>query len=780
MNTPPISYNELDRLAVLQRLDILDTEPEERFDRITRLAQQIFNSDFCTISLIDKDRQWFKSTVNIDMKESTRDTAFCAHTILEDQYMVVPDTLDDERFVDNPFVVGDPKVRSYAGANLIVQGQRVGTLCVFGNAPRSFSDQQVQQLIDLAKVVESELQRHDNTRLLKEIHQYQLQFEESQKLVRVRSKILEKIVTSESLSVVLREIVEAIENEYLHQKCSILLLENNRLKMGAAPSLPDFYNDAIDGVEIGPELGSCGNTAFTNALTVVEDISTHPYWTAWADIAQRANLRSCWSQPIRGTNNEVLGTFAIYHEDVSKPSPEAILLIEQFAHIASIAIERERANQLIWHQANFDVLTALPNRNLMEEQLKHLLATAKREKTKVAVLFLDLDNFKEVNDTLGHDVGDLLLVECAKRILQCIRQDDTAARLGGDEFVILLGGAHNERFLDKLIQNLLGVISEPYLLNQKKIHSSASIGVTLFPDDADNVTSLLKNADQAMYGAKAQGKNSHRYYSKDMQESALKRLSYKNDLRYAIEHKQFYIEYQPIVDLQQNRMHKAEALIRWRHPEKGIIRPDEFIPIAEESGAIIDISNWVFEQVCEDAYRWRKQLCPDLQISVNTSPSHYFCREPNIMNWLLVLLDKGLPPHAVVLEITENLLMDANSLVSKKLFQFRQAGVGIALDDFGTGYSSISYLKKFPTDFIKIDRSFVHSMTEVSNDKVLCEAIIVMAKKLGIQVVAEGIETQEQLAILKKMGCDYAQGYYFSKPLGKVAFETLLTKQCQQ
>lgn len=774
---PPSIGNESDRLAALHRLEILDTDPEERFDRITRLAQHIFNSDFSTISLIDKERQWFKSSVNLGIKESSRDSAFCAHTILEQQYLIVPDTLEDERFVNNPFVVGEPKVRSYAGANLIVQGQRVGTLCVFDSSPASFSPQQVQQLIDLAKVVESELERYDNARLLQEIHQYQRQFEESQKLVRVRSKILEKIVTSESLGVVLREIVEAIEKEYLHQKCSILLLENNCLKMGAAPSLPDFYNDAIDGVEIGPGLGSCGNTAFTNALTVVEDISIHPYWVAWADIAQQANLRSCWSQPIRGTNNEVLGTFAIYHEEVSTPTPEAISLIEQFAHIASIAIEKERANQLIWKQANFDVLTALPNRNLMEEQLKHLLATAKREDTKVAVLFLDLDNFKEVNDTLGHDVGDLLLVECAKRILQCIRQDDTAARLGGDEFVILLGGAHNERFLDKLIQNLLGVISEPYLLNEKRLHTSASIGVTLFPDDADNVTSLLKNADQAMYGAKAQGKNSHRYYSKDMQESALKRLSYKNDLRYAIEHEQFYLEYQPIIDIQQNRLHKAEALIRWRHPEKGIIRPDEFIPIAEESGAIIDISNWVFEQVCEDAYHWRKQLCPDLQISVNTSPSHYFCREPNIMNWLLVLLDKGLPPHAVVLEITENLLMDANSLVSKKLFQFRQAGVGIALDDFGTGYSSISYLKKFPTDFIKIDRSFVNSMTEVSNDKVLCEAIIVMAKKLGIQVVAEGIETQEQLTILKKMGCDFAQGYYFSKPLGKAAFEALLAKQ---
>lgn len=774
MITPPKLSNELDRLKTLARLKILDTEPEERFDRITRLAQQLFNCDYASISLVDGERQWFKSSVNLDIKETSREVAFCAHTIEQEHYLIVPDALEDARFSKNPLVLEEPNIRFYAGVKLVVEGHAVGTLCVFGTQTRDFSEQHIAQLNDLGKMVESEMSRQDSHHLLKELAIYQSQFEESQKLTRVRSALLEKVVSSESLEVVLSKIVEAIESEYPEQLCSILLLEGNKLKMGAAPSLPFFYNEAIDGVEIGLGVGSCGNTAFINELTVVENIATHPFWEGWAELAKQANLASCWSQPIRGANNEVLGTFAVYHEYQSCPTSDALKLIEQFAHIASIAIERERANRLIWQQANFDVLTSLPNRNLMEEQLKHLIASASRDNTSVAVLFLDLDNFKEVNDTLGHDVGDLLLIEVAKRIEDNIRQEDTAARLGGDEFVILLGGITESHVLDKIIQKLLRVISEPYSLNQKRMHTSVSIGVTLFPDDGDGVTTLLKNADQAMYGAKAQGKNSHQFYSKGMQEQALKRLAVKNDLRYAIDHQQFYLEYQPILDIQTNTISKAEALIRWNHPERGLVRPDEFIPIAEESGAIIEISNWVFDQVCADTLKWRKQYCPNLQISINTSPSHYFSRDPNIMEWLQVLLDKGLPPNAVLLEITENLLMDANSQVTKKLFQFRQAGVGIALDDFGTGFSSISYLKKFPTDFIKIDRSFVHSMTEVSNDKVLCEAIIVMAKKLGIKVVAEGIETREQLKILKTMGCDYGQGYLFSKPLAKEAFEALL------
>ncbi|MBU3021651.1 EAL domain-containing protein [Aestuariibacter sp. A3R04] len=777
MSNPAGSKDEYDRIKALHKLNILDSEPEERFDRITRLAQHFFNCEYAAITFIDSERQWLKSRVNLALRESPKCDSFCVHTIAQEEHLVIADTRLDNRFANNPFVTGQPNIRFYAGVKLTLNGYALGALCVFDSHKKTFTDEQLAQLKDLANIVESELVRQEIIQANETLRGYEKQVEETRKLTRVRSAILEKIVSSDTLGTVLHNIVDAVEHEYSNMFCSILLLEGNRLRLGAAPSLPQFYNDAIDGVVVGPGVGSCGNTAYSNALTIVEDITTHPYWEAWSDIAAQAKLGSCWSQPIRGASGEALGTFAIYHSTPSSPTSEQINQIEQFAHIASIAIERERANQLIWRQANFDVLTGLPNRNLMEDHLNLALKAAQREKTKVAVLFLDLDNFKDVNDSLGHDTGDVLLVECAQRIENALRKEDTVSRLGGDEFVVVLGGLSDVILLEKVVQKLMRNVSEPYTLNQQIVHTSTSVGITLYPDDGEDITSLLKNADQAMYGAKAQGKNSYQFYTKSMQDAAMKRIVLLNDIREALKNEQFFLEYQPIVHLRTNTVTKAEALIRWQHPEKGLIRPDEFIPLAEESGLIFDISNWVFEQVCDDAIQWRRDLCPTLQLSINTSPSHYFSANPDIMDWLTVLLGKGLSSDAVLLEITENLFMEANFSVAKKLFQFRQAGVGIALDDFGTGYSSISFLKKYPTDFIKIDRSFVKSMTEVSNDKVLCEAIIVMAKKLGIKVVAEGIETEEQLTILNNMGCDYGQGYFLSKPLNKSNFGEILQKE---
>ncbi|MEG3765849.1 sensor domain-containing phosphodiesterase [Alteromonas sp. 14N.309.X.WAT.G.H12] len=777
MTKPPKPSNEVDRLRTLRRLEILDTKPEERYDRITRIATKIFGCAYSSISLIDEERQWFKSGVNLDLSETHRDMAFCAHTITKTRLLIVPDTHEDPDFATNPLVTGPPHVRFYAGVKVMFDGFAMGALCIFNDAPKPFSSADEAMLHDLGKLVEAEFEREALSTLSKKLAYQQAQLEETQKLTRVRSIILEKVVKAESLSLALLYIVKAIENEYPNKRCSILLLEGNKLRLGAAPSFPSFYNEQVNGLEIGFGHGSCGTAAFTNNLVIVKDISTHPYWTQWRELAARANLGACWSQPICSANGEVLGTFAIYHEAPATPSEGELVRIGQFAHIASIAIERERANKVIWRQANYDVLTGLPNRNLMEVHLKQAIKMADRAQSKVAVMLLDLDNFKDINDTLGHDFGDKLLIECARRIENCIRQQDTVARLGGDEFVLIFNNISSKNDLDRIIQDLLSSISTPQTIEQERVHTSVSIGVTLYPDDAQDATSILKNADQAMYGAKSLGKNSYYFYTKRLHDEALQRLTLLNDLRYAIENHQLFIEYQPIVNLQNKQVTKAEALIRWQHPVKGLIRPDEFIPIAEESGLIIEISDWVFQQVCDDAKKWRARYCPDLQLSINTSPTHYFSAEPNIMEWLDTLLASGTPSNAITLEITESLLMDADDKVSQKLFHFRQAGVSIALDDFGTGYSSISYLKKYPTDYVKIDRSFVNSMTEVSNDKVLCEAIILMAKKLGIEVVAEGIETNEQLTILTKMGCDYGQGYLFAKPLSKGDFDAFLATE---
>ena len=766
--------NERERLSALKRLGIVNTPIEARFDRITELACRVFNCKFAFISFVEEHRQWFKSSANINITETPRHESVCSHTIEQQHPLVVTNMLEDERFKKNPHVFSHPYFRFYAGVRLLFDGYAVGTLCVLDDQPKHFDGLQIEQLKSFGELVENELNRKEYNDLSEQLEEYQFKLAQTQKITRVRSAILEKVVNAESLHTVLHDIVYAIEAEYTEQICSILLLENGKLKKGAAPSLPDFYNDAIDGVAIGEGVGSCGNTAATNALTIVEDISTHPFWSAWKELAASADVAACWSQPIQGANGDVIGTFAIYHREKAVPTAEERVLIKQFAHIASIAIERELANRLIWKQANFDSLTGLPNRNLMLEHLQLAMKTADRENEKVAVVFLDLDNFKDVNDTLGHDVGDKLLVECATRIKRCLRADDTVSRLGGDEFVIILNGILGLSSIENVVQKLLGEIVKPYTLEFERVHTSASMGVTLYPDDAIDVKELLKNADQAMYGAKAQGKNNYHYFTHDMQKAAIKRISLLNDLRYAVKNNELFLEYQPIVCFNGTKDLKAEALLRWQHPEKGRIAPDDFIPLAEESGLIIEISNWVFEEVTKRIKLWRIEHNKNIQISINTSPSQYFNQESNITEWLSLLLEKGLSARSILLEVTENLLMEADADVSKKLFQFRQAGIEIALDDFGTGFSSISYLKKFPTDYIKIDKSFVNSMTDVSNDKVLCEAIIVMAKKLGIRVVAEGVETQEQFDILSSMGCDYAQGYFIAKPMGISVFEAYL------
>ena len=766
--------NEHERLSALKRLAIVDTPVEARFDRLTHLACRVFNCKFAFISFVDEHRQWFKSSANIAITETPIHEALCTHTIEQSQPLVIPNTLEDKRFRENPHVVGEPHFRFYAGVRLLFEGHAVGTLCVLDNEPMQLSQSQIEQLQGFGELVESELNKKEYNDLSEQLEEYQFKLEQTQKITRVRSAILEKVVNAESLHTVLHDIVYAIEAEYKEQICSVLLLENGRLKKGAAPSLPDFYNDAIDGVEIGEGVGSCGNTAATNEPTIVEDISTHPYWSAWKGVAASAGVAACWSQPIQGANGEVIGTFAIYHREKAIPTTEERVLIKQFAHIASIAIERDLANRVIWRQANFDSLTGLPNRNLMLDHLQLAMKTADRENEKVAVVFLDLDNFKDVNDALGHDVGDKLLVECAIRIKSCLRADDTVSRLGGDEFVIILNGIRGLSSIENVVQKILSEIIKPYTLEFERIHTSASMGITLYPEDATDVKDLLKNADQAMYGAKAQGKNSYHYFTHDMQKAAIRRISLLNDLRYAVKNNELFLEYQPIVCFNDSKEVKAEALLRWQHPIKGRIAPDDFIPLAEESGLIIEISNWVFDEVTRRIKQWRREHSKFVQISINTSPSQYFNQESNITEWLTLLLEKGLSARSILLEVTENLLMEADAEVSKKLFQFRQAGIDIALDDFGTGFSSISYLKKFPTDYIKIDKSFVNSMTDVSNDKALCEAIIVMAKKLGIGVVAEGVETQEQFNILSAMGCDYAQGYLIARPMQLSDFEAYL------
>ncbi|SNS97126.1 PAS domain S-box-containing protein/diguanylate cyclase (GGDEF) domain-containing protein [Noviherbaspirillum humi] len=436
--------------------------------------------------------------------------------------------------------------------------------------------------------------------------------------------------------------------------------------------------------------------------------------------------------------------------------------------------EKTRFDERMWRQANFDTLTQLPNRRMSLDRLEHDIMRARRTDKAIALLFIDIDNFKEVNDTFGHQMGDALLVEASHRIMSCVRSTDTVARFGGDEFTIVMSDLDETERVQEVAQQIIARLSAPFKLADEKLYTSASIGITLFPNDAHDAETLLKNADQAMYEAKSSGRNRYCFFTHSMLETTQTRVMLARDMREAIEHENFEIYFQPIVDLNSNRIVKAEALLRWQHPTRGMISPVVFIPIAEANGLIVPLSNWMFREVAKMARRWRELASSPIQFSINVSPAQFHGDSEMPECWIDTCREYAIPGETIVLEITEGLLLKANDDVGGKLRALHQAGIQIALDDFGTGYSSLSYLKKFDIDFIKIDKSFVRDLETDPNDLVLSEAIVVMAHKLGLKVIAEGIESAGQKALLAAAGCDYGQGYLYAKPMPAAAFENLL------
>jgi diguanylate cyclase (GGDEF)-like protein/PAS domain S-box-containing protein len=433
---------------------------------------------------------------------------------------------------------------------------------------------------------------------------------------------------------------------------------------------------------------------------------------------------------------------------------------------------RKQAEAMIWQQANTDMLTGLPNRRMLRDRLVQGLKRCKRHNTQLAVLFIDLDMFKEVNDTLGHDNGDLLLIETARRISALVRETDTVARQGGDEFTVIVL-EHDAVRLEQIAINIIASLAQPFQLGEDQAFITASVGCIVFPDDALTPEDLFKGADQALYAAKAAGRNRISYFTPELQAKAQSRMRLTNDLRSALLSEQLVIHYQPIVDLVDGSIYKAEALIRWKHPKLGLVSPAEFIPLAESSGLIIEIGDWVFKQSALQVLRWRALFHAEFQISVNKSPMQFTDDGRLQADWFAHLQHLNLPGQSMVVEITEGLLLASRIDVMAQLEALRNAGIGVSLDDFGTGYSSLSYLQKYPIDYVKIDQSFVRNLVPGSKDLALCKAIIVMAHELGMKVIAEGVETTEQCRLLMTAGCDFGQGYFFSRPVPATDFEAL-------
>jgi diguanylate cyclase (GGDEF)-like protein len=411
---------------------------------------------------------------------------------------------------------------------------------------------------------------------------------------------------------------------------------------------------------------------------------------------------------------------------------------------------------------------------MFHDRLDHEARLARRSGKRMALMLIDLDRFKEVNDSLGHDTGDILLIEAARRITLSVHESDTVARLGGDEFTVILHNLDNIESIDRIAKTIIDNLAEPFKLGPDEAFISASVGVTLYPDDTKELDVLFKNADQAMYAAKNAGRNRFSYFTPDLQLAAEKRRRLTSDLRAALPGEQFQTYYQPIVDLTNGEIYKAEALIRWLHPERGTISPLDFIPLAEDTGLIVPIGDWMFKQAVQQVRKWRNGFHPSFQISVNVSPVQI--RQDSILctQWPDYLVREGMPGESVAVEITEGLLLHAESKIDEKLLTFRDAGIRVSIDDFGTGYSSLAYLRRFDIDYLKIDRSFVQNLAFDGDNQALCEAMVVLAHKLGLKVIAEGVETTEQRDFLISVGCDFAQGFLYSEPVPSDQFEALV------
>ncbi|MHB8951061.1 MAG: bifunctional diguanylate cyclase/phosphodiesterase [Rhodoferax sp.] len=762
-------------------------------------------------------------------------------------------------------------------------GEVIGAFNVYAGELNAFDAQTQSLLVEMASDIDYALANFDReaARL------------RGQKMDALRSFMLERLTSDAPLADLLNDFVLKIEDTLPGTLASVLLLDDDgqRLRVGAAPHLPEFFNAAIDGVEIGPQVGSCGTAAFGGQCVIVADIASHPNWAPYRELAQRAGLAACWSQPILSANSLVLGTFALYHRASASPQAHELACIEMAAALTAIAIERNRAevqlqlkarvfeqgNEAIvitdaqsrivrvnsafshitgyseaevlgrnpsllssgrqdgafyremwaallaqgqwqgelWNRrkdgslypewlslsvlrdragaiinyvavatdisqrkgdeekirmlADFDALTGLPNRRLLQDRIDTALSQAQRQGESLALMFLDLDRFKNVNDSLGHHAGDQLLMQVAQRLKSVLREQDTVCRVGGDEFVLLCtstdatGAAH-------VAQKLHDMTAQRYLVDQQELAISFSIGIALYPDDGDSFAKLSMSADTAMYRAKQAGRNAYRFFTAEMQLESNRQLELENGLRRALDLKQLSLVYQPQVSLQDGRVLGMEALLRWQHPTLGPVSPLEFIPVAEESGLILPIGEWVLRTATRQLRAWLDAGLPTLQLAVNLSAVQF--RHANLPELVTqVLLDAGLAPECLELELTESVAMNDPVGAIAVMNDLHQRGVRLSIDDFGTGYSSLSYLKRFRVYKLKIDQSFVQDISTDPDDKAIVVAVIALARSLGFQTIAEGVETQGQLDFLRQQGCDEVQGYFFSRPLPADEFE---------
>jgi diguanylate cyclase (GGDEF)-like protein/PAS domain S-box-containing protein len=590
-----------------------------------------------------------------------------------------------------------------------------------------------------------------------------------------QAQILEMIATNAPLVDILERLIVLIESQFDGIVGSILLLDETgtRLKCGAAPNLPDAYAEAVDGLPIGPEAGASGAAAYRRESVVVvnaDSLSEH-----YRDLAVAFGLRSCWSTPILSHQGAVLGAFANYSKTQREPTDAETNLINVATRIAGIAIERKLAEERIQFMATHDALTGLPNRTLLNDRLSQAVLYAQRYDRWVTALFVDLDNFKLINDNLGHNAGDELLKTVAKRMVGCIRATDTVVRIGGDEFVIVLVDQPKDAgVISETIQKIQTAIAEPVRLEGHDLRVTSSIGVANYPDDGVDATTLLANADAALYRAKDVGRDNFQFYTSELNTKVHGKFVLQGELRNAVAQSEFVLDYQPQVDLRTGCIFAVEALVRWRHPRLGVVPPTRFIPMAEETGLIVAIGDWVLREACRRNKAWQELGLPPIVVSVNVSARQF--KERNLVARVAsALQESGLQARYLELEVTESLIMQDVELAIVTMQGLRELGVQLSIDDFGTGYSSLSALKSFPVSRLKIDKSFIDGLLADERDRAVASAVISLGKSLNLRVIAEGVEAEAQATLLRSMNCDEMQGYFFSKPVPAHEIERLLS-----
>jgi diguanylate cyclase (GGDEF)-like protein/PAS domain S-box-containing protein len=572
------------------------------------------------------------------------------------------------------------------------------------------------------------------------------------------------------------ELADRITQDLRRSEAS--LAEAQRMTQQLIEALPNpIYFKRTDGRYLG--VNKAWEAYFGTPRDAFLGKTVHDLYPGDPEIADRlqATDQVLWEKP---------GTPQVHEESIRTPDGrhhDAIYYKATFTRAdGSVAgligtivdiTERKQAEERVRHLAHFDELTGLPNRSMFNQRLGHALARARRAGDPLAILFIDLDRFKNVNDTLGHEAGDRVLKEIAQRLRGCLREVDTVSRLGGDEFVVLIEGPPQPADVADVAQKILAAVARPVLLESQEFHLTASIGISTCPGDSDDLQGLMKNADIAMYRAKEQGKNNFQFYSAQINVHTLERVALESDLSHALERNEFLLHYQPKVDIGSNRIVGMEALVRWQQPGKELIPPAQFIPLAEETGLIVPIGEWVLKTACLQNKAWQDQGLPWLRMAVNLSPRQ-FAHESLLHDVARVLNETGLDPAWLEFEITESMVMRDPEHAVTLLRGLKAMGIHLSIDDFGTGYSSLSYLKRFPLDSVKIDRSFIRDVPGDGDDAAITQAIIAMAHSLRLGVIAEGVETEEQLHFLRVNGCDEMQGYHFSGPLPEDQFLRLL------